>query len=317
MIQNLLSYGTDAKKSQLTSQLYLRDLSGHYDDNDVKNGSNTSLYNRSLYFTESQTCDMEGPLLHDLFNLDRFMLNSVAINVKLYRSRPEFCLMTSEGSPLFEVYLEEVVLKICKLQVLPSIITAHAEKLKTTNAKYPFTRTEVRLISIPAGSLSFNYNNLFNGVRPTRVVIGFVDAEAAAGSYELNPFNFQHFNLSQIALKLNQVPVSGNIMQLNYNTPGRTILPAFISMFEVTNKWMKDTGNQLSRNDIAGGNALYCFDVEPNFIDEGSYLNLLKQGTCSLETVFQKPLKKATACVVYAEYPSYFEINLERGVILE
>lgn len=203
------------------------------------------------------------------------------------------------------------------MQVLPSIITAHAEKLKTTNAKYPFTRTEVRLISIPAGSLSFNYNNLFNGLRPTRVVIGFVDAEAAAGSYELNPFNFQHFNLSQIALKLNQVPVSGNIMQLNYNIPGRTILPAFISMFEVTNKWMKDTGNQLSRNDIAGGNALYCFDVEPNFIDEDSYLNLLKQGTCSLETVFQKPLKKAAAYVVYAEYPSYFEINLERGVILE
>lgn len=215
---------------------------------------------------------MEGPLLHDLFNLDRYMLNSVAINVKLYRSRPEFCLMTSEGSPLFEVYLEEVVLKVCKLHVLPSIITAHAEKLKTTNAKYPFTRTEVRLISIPAGSLSFNYNNLFNGIRPTRVVVGFVDAEAAAGSYALNPFNFQHFNLSQIALKLNQVPVSGNIMQLNYNTPARTILPAFISMFEVTNKWMRDASNGVSRNDIAGGMALYCFDMEPNFTDEGAYL---------------------------------------------
>jgi hypothetical protein len=68
---------------------------------------------------------------------------------------------------------------------------AHAEKKKTTNAKYPFTRTEVRLISIAAGSLSFNYNNLFNGLRLIRVVIGFVDSEAAAGSYALNPFNFQ------------------------------------------------------------------------------------------------------------------------------
>ena len=317
MIQNLLSYGTDAKKSQLTSQLYLKDVTGHYDDNDVKNGANSSLYNRSIYFAESQICDMEGPLLHDLFNLDRFMLNSVAMNIKLYRSRPEFCLMTSEGTPSFQVIIEDVTLKIAKLQILPSIITAHAEKLKTTNAKYPFTRTEVRLISIPAGSLSFNYNNLFNGLRPTRVVIGFVDAAAAAGSYALNPYNFQHFNLSQIALKLNQVPVSGNIMQLNYNTPGRTIIPAFTSMFEVTNKWMRDAGNQLSRDDVAGGSALYCFDVEPNFTEEGPYLNLLKQGTCSLEAVFQKPLKKATACVVYAEYPSYFEINLERGVILE
>jgi hypothetical protein len=47
---------------------------------------------------------------------------------------------------------------------------------------------ELRLISIAAGSLSFNYNNLFNGLRPTRVVIGFVDSEAAAGSYTLDPF---------------------------------------------------------------------------------------------------------------------------------
>jgi hypothetical protein len=89
---------------------------------------------------------------------------------------------------------------------------AHAEKKKTTNAKYQFTRTEVRLISIAAGSLSFNYNNLFNGLRLIRVGIGFVDSEAAAGSYALNPFNFQHFSLRQITLKLNQVPVSGNIM---------------------------------------------------------------------------------------------------------
>jgi hypothetical protein len=119
------------------------------------------------------------------------------------------------------------------------------------------------------------------------VVIGFVDSQAAARSYALHPFNFQHFNLSQIALKLNQIPVSENIMQLNYNTPGRTILPAFTSMFEVTNKWMKDIGrNGLNRDELAAGVALYCFDVQPNFIDQGPYLDLIKQGTCSLETVF-------------------------------
>jgi hypothetical protein len=205
--------------------------------------------------------------------------------------------MTSDATPNFEVVIEDIALKACKLQVLSSIIMAHAEKLKTTNAKYPFTRTEVRLISIAAGSLSFNYNNLFNGLRPIRVVIGFVDSEAVAGSYALNPFNFQHFSLSQITLKLNQVPVSGNIMQLNYNAPGRTIVPAFTSMFEVTNKLIRDAGNALSRDDVSGGCSLYYFDVEPNFIEEEPYLNLIKQGTCSVETVFQKSAKKATTCM--------------------
>ena len=100
--------------------------------------------------------------------------------------------MTSEVTPNFEVVIEDIALNVCKPQVNLYIITAHAEKFKSTTAKYPFTRTEVRLISIPGGCLHFNYNNLFNGLRPTRVVIEFVDSEAAAGNYTLNPFNFQH-----------------------------------------------------------------------------------------------------------------------------
>jgi hypothetical protein len=51
---------------------------------------------------------------------------------------------------------------------------------------------------------------------------------------------------------------------------------------------MRDAGNALSRYDVAGECSLYCFDVEPNFIEKGSYLNLIKQGTCFVEAVFQK-----------------------------
>ncbi|CAC5384277.1 unnamed protein product [Mytilus coruscus] len=285
-IQTLLSYGSEAKESQLSSQLWKKDKTVHFDDNDVENGSNSSLYDRSQYFSGSQVCDMEGPLLNDLCSLDRYMLNQVAINV-------------------------------CKIVLNPSVLTAHNQKLQKVQARYPFTRTELRLISTPAGSLNFNYNDLFNGLRPTRCCIGFVDSSSTSGSYAFNPFNFQHFNLSQIALKLNHFPVGGNVMQLNYGANSRTVLPAFTSMFDVKNKWMRDSGNQLSRDDVAEGNALYCFDIEPNFSDEGQYLNLVKQGTCSLETIFSKPLKKATTCVVYAEFPAYFEINLERNIILE
>ncbi|CAC5392368.1 unnamed protein product [Mytilus coruscus] len=210
MIQTLLSYGSEAKKSQLTSQLWKKDQPGHFDDSDVENGGNSSFFDRAQYFNQSQVCDLEA----------------------------------------------------------------------------------------------------------------FTESGSSSGSYTLNPFNFQHFNLSQITLKLNQVPVGGNIMQLNYGATSRTILPAFNSMFEVTNKWMRDTGNQLSRNDIAGGNALYCFEIEPNFSDEGQYLNLVKQGTCSLEVNFNTSLPKASTCVVYAEMNTYqlqcvivSDVDLQRSVL--
>jgi len=318
MIQTLLSYGNGAKTSQLTSQLWEKDIPGHLDDNDVDGGANTGLNKRSLYFAESITADMEGPIYHDLFQMDRLILNQVAINVRLTRTRPEFCLMTKEASPNFKVIIEDVVLKACKVQINPAVIYGHAEILKSVPAKYPFTKTEVKQIAIAAGTVNFNQDQLFQNIRPNRVVVGFVNALGAAGDYTKNPFNFQHFNVNQIGLFVDNVPVSGNVMRLNFDaTSGRTIIPAFNNMFEVTDKWLSDSGNQLTRSDFAGGYALYCFEIEPNFGDDGTYLHLLKQGNVRLEVQFNSALRNAISCIVYAEYPGYFEINAARDVILE
>lgn len=318
MIQTLLSYGDEAKTSQLTSQLWEKDTAGHLDDNDIDGGVNVGLYKRSLYFARSMTVDMEGPIYHDLFQVDRLILNQVAINVRLTRARPEFYLMTNAASPDFKVLIEDIVLKACKVQINPAVIYGHAEILKSVNAKYPFTKTEVKQIAIAAGTVNFDQDQLFQNIRPNRVVVGFVNALGAAGDYTKNPFNFQHFNVNQIGLFVDNVPVSGNVMRLNFNaTSGRTIIQAFNNMFEVTDKWLHDSGIQISRNEFAGGYAMYCFEIEPNFGDDETYLHLLKQGNVRLEVQFSLALTDATSCIVYAEYPGYFEINAARDVILE
>lgn len=318
MMQTLLSYGTDAKTSQLTSLMWEKDTPGHMDDCDVENTSNAGLSRRAMYFSGSRSVDLEGPILADAFQLDRFLLNQVAVGIKLFRSRSDFCLMSNDTNPEYELVIEEIVLKACKISVNPAIIYGHAEIMKTTNAKYPFTKTEVKLLTIPAGNLSFTYDNLFQGLRPNRCCIAFVKSLAASGSYQLNPFNFHHFNLTQIGLFVDGVPVGGNVMKLNFDaSSGRSIIPAYNSMFEITNKWMRDADNQIDRVDYAGGYAIYCFQIEPSFGDDGSYLTLVKQGNVRLEAQFATALDEATTCIVYAEYPGYFEINAARDIVLE
>jgi hypothetical protein len=39
-------------------------------------------------------------------------------------------------------------------------------------------------------------------------------------------------------------------------------------MFEVTDKWLQDSGIQISRGEFAGEYAMYCFEIEPNFGDD-------------------------------------------------
>lgn len=99
--------------------------------------------------------------------------------------------------------------------------------MKTINAKYFYARTEVKLLTIPAGNINFAYDNLFQGLRPNHCCIGFVASESAAGSFTLNPFNFAHKNLTQIGLFVDSIPVGGNVMKLNFDTSsGRIIVPA-------------------------------------------------------------------------------------------
>lgn len=116
MIHTLLNYGTNANASQLTSIMWVKDTPGHMDDADIENTSNYGLSRRSFYFQGSKSVDMEGPILHD-----RFLLNQAAVSVKLYRTRPDFCLMSNEPTPSYQVAIEDIVLKAYKVQVNRSL----------------------------------------------------------------------------------------------------------------------------------------------------------------------------------------------------
>jgi len=83
MLDTLLSYGEDVKKTQLTSALSYKDEAGKMDVIDVgdANARNGGLYNRSRHTNTSRTVDMVGRLHADIFFQDRYMLNEV--NVKI------------------------------------------------------------------------------------------------------------------------------------------------------------------------------------------------------------------------------------------
>jgi hypothetical protein len=82
--------------------------------------------------------------------------------------------------------------------VNPSLALAHAEALKISTAKYPITRVDVKVLTIPSGVLRKSLDNIYGGQLPKRVVIGFVENKSFNGDYKKNSFNFQPFNLTSI-----------------------------------------------------------------------------------------------------------------------
>ena len=99
MIETLLSYGEDAKRTQLTSSLFYKDRAGRMDSVDLADDvANDGLLKRRALGLESRTFDMMGRLHDDIFFHDRYMINEVGVKIKLARSRDDFCLMgASDG----------------------------------------------------------------------------------------------------------------------------------------------------------------------------------------------------------------------------
>ena len=85
---------------------------------------------------------------------------------------------------------------------MPSVFLAHTKALELGTAKYPIRRVVCKSFAIPQNYLDVNHEKLFSGQLPTRIVVELVHNRAFNGHREQNPFNFQHFNLQEIALYL-------------------------------------------------------------------------------------------------------------------
>ena len=148
---------------------------------------------------------MVSDICHDLFRMDRYLLNQVEIGMKFYQSKPSLYLMSDAINPNFRIEIVDMVLNVCKIQLNPAIVYAQNKILEKTPAEYPYTATEIRMNAIPQGQVSFTFDNVCQGRKPKRLIVGFVNSSAVAGDYTLNPFNFANYNLRQI-----NVYVDGN-----------------------------------------------------------------------------------------------------------
>jgi len=200
MMETLLSYGEDAKRTQLTSGLFYKDCAGRMDSVDLAdNAANDGLRKLRAMGLESRTFDMMGRLHTDIFFQDRHMINEVGVKIKLTRSRDDFCLM---GATVGKVQIVQASVFVRKVKLMPSVFLAHAKTLERSPTKYLIRRMVCKSFTIPQYYLDVSHEKLFSGQLPMRIVIGLVDNRAYNGDRQRNPFNFPHFNLNEIAVYL-------------------------------------------------------------------------------------------------------------------
>lgn len=296
-IQTLLNNGQDALNSQTTCQGWLMDDSDSPGVTDPS-GSNNALFTRSSWIGESKTIDLQGPMFHDLFALERYLLNQVDVKVKLYRSPDSFALLAADASTDFKFEIEDIYILARKIRVTPGVLFGHSKMLEKHNALYPYVKVECRSQSIATGSTSFNWENLFQGKRPDKVVIGFVKSRALNGDYTTNPYNFENCGIQHIALYSDGLPVGGQPLTFDFSK-GAKFVRGYTNLLLSTGKWRNDEGNALDRQHFIKGSTLFVFQLEPEFSHHGEYLSLLKHANVRLEVQFKSNLAGKLITFVY------------------
>lgn len=311
MIDTLLKFEEDPKTTQLQSQLYFKDTAGYMDTASPGDGGNLGLLERNELTENGEYVDMEGNIFSDICQQERYLLNGVQLDVKLFPNSDNFVLMSPQGGTQYQYEIEEAILKVCHVKLNPGVVVAHAETLKKSPALYPYMKSDVRTYNIQPGSFTWSADDIFQGSVPSRVVVGLVSGEAYSGAYHKNPYNFQHFNTNFCGLYANGQSVPGEPFMCDFKNNSYT--SAYLSLFTAVGKYHSNEGNYISRSDYPKGYSLFLFDIDGKHGKE--FMNLTNRGHTRLSLRFEKAAKETITVIVYSHFPSILQIDETRNII--
>ena len=353
-LEDTLNYDEECKDTFLQQQLYLKDNAGHFDDllpasvwsyitlpEKSKYGNTgdftftaateeAKLAERRLEVTQSTSSFnagglarrkllMENGLLKgkfhlDTFNMNRYLLNSVDVSLTMKKSNKTFFLMYNSDTDLCSVDIQSMYIKIRRVRVSPSIMLDHAMTLQKTNAKYPIKKVLLKPITLEYNSTAQTLSNIHTGIMPNRIVLAFTKTNAQAGSFKMNPFNFGHFNLESLAVKIasQSVPYS-TPLEFRAHTNSSQFTEAYNSLFS----GIREHANSISITEYPNGYFILAFDLTPDLCSSEHY-NILKDGNLEIVLRFNNDTEiknTAVTLIVYLEFDNILEITQNRNIL--
>ena len=314
--ETILSQLPNSLKSWLQAELFEEDnpCNDTYDPTD--GGAQAGLKKRNARIRKSKTFQLIGRPHVDIFMQDKYLQPGVDIDLKFIRSNGAFHLM-GDNVGGFKVTIEEASLHVRKVKINPTVSLEHAEELqKGVPAKYPLRRGVVTSSTIPAGTLSFNKENLITGQLPRRVFLGIVTNTTFNGNGKENPFNFKHFGLNYLTLSVGNQQYPTQPLTPDFHTDLAKYIEAFNLLYQAANQHNSNSGLIINHDNYPVGYTIYGFDLTTDMC-EGAHIDPIKYGTLRLETHFNTPLAHAINIVCYAEYDNMIQTGQDRNVLVD
>lgn len=307
-LENLLNFEKHRADTIMQTQLWALDTGGHLEEGISQNAGGKTRFGKTQ---NSKTCELYGKLNSDVFNVSKLLISDVNLKVALELEKNEFFLMDVGSTKVAKIKIQEAQLFVRYCTISPTVLLEHHKLLNTRNINYDFKRNLMKHFIIPKGVSGQNFENLFTGPLPSKILLGFVENEAFNGSLAKNPFNFQHFYISQIQYNVNGNFVPSTPLTLNPNSG--LVAKAYHDLYQGLNIHLKNVSLQLTEYSFRSGFLLFCTDFTPTKRD--NVLNLTDHGIMKLDVKFDKPLESSLVMIVYSEFNDSFEITANKNII--
>ena len=105
--------------------------------------------------------------------------------------------------------------------------------------------------TVPRGQQSQHIDNAFLGGIPKRIDVFMMDNDSYNGNYKKNPFNFQHYSVTQIGISVNAEEIPFKSLKLNFDD--KLLLTAYNTILSGTGKLHGNSGSIIKREDYSEG----------------------------------------------------------------
>ena len=193
---------------------------------------------------------------------------------------------------------------------------AHTELLKETVMRLPYTRVQVKHLSISQNQTNYNFDNVFTASLPDLIVVGLLDDADFAGGYQRNPFNFQNFGVNRLELCRNGTPVPHSSYTPNFANG------EYIKDYETMQRQLRfgkgDKCVNFTPTEWANCYTIYAFKVTDGPIGSGT--EVLRSGSTTgcirLEVCFSVPQNTNIKVIILSQNLGVLEFDACKNVVV-
>lgn len=295
-IEGLLGYTYDARTAHLSGALW-----------------NEHSAKRNAYINEGEPFDLMGRLHLDLTHQERALIGGVKIAIRLYTNSNSFIFEHAAGLTV-DYEILDAYLEVHRSVVSDELLKQHKSKIIKNPATYPFSLSECKNLSLQVGTVDASLENVFTGQLPRRLFFSMVSNKAYNGDILLDPYDFEHYDLSFFACYIDgrQYPQNG----YNPDFSKGLCVREYLGLMRALNQNDIDSVCNMAYEDYKDKRIILALNFAPdlsNGIDAEGKTNKINYGSLRIKLRFAKPLPEAVTAIVYAEFDSKLIIDSDRN----